>query len=102
PAGDTAGAAENSVGFVFPVTLKCTVWPLSFGGPALMPVAQFGTLCAPLSSSTVWSAPVMDGASAWIGCTSMRKVCAADETVPPLSWSRTVIVDDPNALGAGV
>ena len=38
-----AGAAENRVGFVFPVTRNVSVWPDSPGGPALMFVAQFVT-----------------------------------------------------------
>ena len=42
----TAGATENSVGLVLPVTLKATVWPASFAGPAEIAVAQFATDCA--------------------------------------------------------
>ena len=60
----TAGPAANRPGFVLPVTLNVSVWPLSSAGPALMPVAQFGTVFAPLSSATIWSGPALnDGAS---------------------------------------
>src|SRR5207247_5571176 len=105
--GETAGPAVNSDGVVLPVMLKCTAWPLSFGGPVLMPVAQFGTLCAPLSSSTAWSGPFVNDGATLIGCTSMTNVCAADVSmppfaVPPLSDSVSVIVAAPIVFVAGV
>ena len=49
----TAGPAENNDGFVLPLMLNVNVWPASSVGPALIPVAQFGTVCAPLFSRTV-------------------------------------------------
>jgi hypothetical protein len=39
PVGPMAGAVENCVGLVLPVTLKCTVWPASSGGPGLIDAA---------------------------------------------------------------
>ena len=47
PAGETAGAALKSAGFVLPVTVKVSAWPASSAGPALMAVAQGLTVCAP-------------------------------------------------------
>ena len=51
------GRAAKSAAFVLLVTTKVSVWPDSSAGPALIAVAQPATVCAPLSSSTVWSAP---------------------------------------------
>ena len=56
----TAGPAENSAALVLLVTVKVSVWPDSSAGPALIAVAQPGTVCAPASSSTVWSAPLRE------------------------------------------
>ena len=62
PSAATAGATENSVGLVLPVTLKVTVWPASSvaeAGPGRMAVAQPVTVLAPLPSLAVWSAPLV-------------------------------------------
>ena len=37
--------------------MKSTVWPDSFAGPFEIAVAHGVTVCAPLSSFTVWLAP---------------------------------------------
>ena len=55
------------------------------GGPALIAVAQPATVCAPASSSTVWSAPfVKDGASL-TSVTVIVNVCGADVSTPPFA-----------------
>jgi hypothetical protein len=56
PVVDTAGPAAKSAVFVFEATWNDSVWPLSLG-PALIDVAQAGTLWAPLSSAPDWLAP---------------------------------------------
>ena len=44
--------------------MKLSVWPDSSAGPLLRLLAQAFTVCAPASSSTVWSPPlVKDGTS---------------------------------------
>ena len=53
PFGAIAGCDENSAVLLFD-TMKFSVWPDSLGGPALIDVAQSGTVCAPASSSDVW------------------------------------------------
>ena len=92
---------------MLPVTTKVSVWPLSLAGPALMPVAQPATVCAPASSSTVWSAPFVKLGASLTAVTVIVKVCAAlvstpPLAVPPLSCSVTVTVAVPLALAAGV
>ncbi len=101
----TAGPAENSPGLVLPVTLKVRVWvPPS---PSLMAVAQGFTVCAPASSFTVWSGPLVKLGASLTGVTVMVKLCAVEVStpplaVPPLSCSTSVIVAVPLALAAGV
>ena len=52
PFGAIDGCAENNALLLFE-TMKFSVWPASPGGPALIAVAQPGTVCGPASSSTV-------------------------------------------------
>ena len=59
PLDATAGATENRPAFVLPVTLKVSVWPASSAEPLLIAVAQPGTDCAPPSSATDWSPPLV-------------------------------------------
>src|SRR5262245_51555956 len=106
PADETAGPAENRLWFVLFVTTNDTVWPDSFG-PALIAVAQFGTLCAPASSFTVWSAPFVKLGASFTPVTWIWNVCAGLVSLPPLavppsSFATSVIVAEPNAFGAGV
>src|SRR3954454_714420 len=58
PVADTVGAAENKAAFVLFVISKLTAWAASLVGPALIAVAQPAIVCAPASSSRVWSAPL--------------------------------------------
>ena len=92
---------------VLPVTMKVSVWPLRPGGPALIAVAQPATVCAPASSRTVWSAPLVKLGASLTGVTVIVNVCGARVStpplaVPPLSLSVSVIVAVPMAFGAGV
>ena len=56
--GATAGCVENSAGLSL-LTLNVRAWPASSAGPALMPVAQPATVCAPVSSNSDWLAPLV-------------------------------------------
>ena len=103
PAGLTAGPAEKRLGFVLFVTTNVTAWPDSFAGPALIPVAQPLTVCAPASSATVWSAPFVKLGASLTPVTVMMNVCVGAvggrrAVVAALS----VIVAVPNAFAAGV
>src|SRR5437016_10252964 len=51
--------ALNRPALVLPVTMNEIVWPASLGGPTEMLVAQLATDCAPASSRTVWSGPLV-------------------------------------------
>jgi hypothetical protein len=53
PFAATVGPAEKRPGFVLFVTTKEGVWPDSFAGPTLIPVAQPVVVWAPESSSNV-------------------------------------------------
>src|SRR5262245_9159814 len=106
PVGDTAGAALKSVGFVLPVTLNVSVWPVS-PGPWLIAGAQLAIVCAPLSSSAVGPGPAVKLGAWLIGVTVMVNVCGADVStppfaVPPSSLRTSVIVDVPLTPGAAV
>src|SRR5437879_10103292 len=81
PFETTAGLAEKSDG-LFVVTVKVTVCPDSSGGPAEMPVAQFGTLCGPASSFEVWSAPLVNDGASWTAVTTMVKWCGGEGAFP--------------------
>ena len=74
PADETDGPAEKSPGLVLSVISKETVWPPSFG-PALIPVAQAVTVCAPASSATVWSAPLVKLGASLTPLTVIVNVC---------------------------
>ncbi len=65
PLEEIAGATANSAGLVLPVTVKCTVCVDSSAvGPGAIAVAHGVTVCAPVFSSTFWSAPLVnDGGS---------------------------------------
>ena len=91
---------------VLPVISKLTFWPVS-PGPAEIAVAQGLTVCAPASSLTVWSAPLVKLGAWFTGVMVMTKVCAAEVStppfaVPPLSDRVSVIVAVPDTLVAGV
>ena len=88
------------------VTLKVGVWPDS-PGPALMFVAQLGTLCGPASSSTFWSGPLVKLGASFTAFTVMVKVSGVLVSCPPLavppsSWSSSVMSAEPLASSAGV
>ena len=98
----TAGCALKSA-LLSLLTLKVTVWPLSSAGPAEIAVAQLATLCAPASSLTVWSAPLVKLGASLTATTVMVKVCGAEVStppfaVPPSSCAVTVTVAVPFAL----
>ena len=85
PVGDTAGPAANRPGLVSPVMLKTTVWPDSLAGPGEIAVAHGLIVCAPASSSTVTSGPLVK-LGAWLTwVTLMMKVCGAEVSTPPLA-----------------
>ena len=70
-------------------------------------VAHAATVCAPASSNTVWSAPLVKLGTSFTAVTLITNVCAAlvstpPLAVPPLSCKRTVIVALPLAFAAGV
>jgi hypothetical protein len=107
PLASTAGPALKSAAFVLFVTLNVSVCPASSDGPALIAVAQPATVCSPDSSRAAWLAPAVKLGASLSGVTVIVKVCGADAStpppaVPPLSWSTTVMVDTPVALGADV
>ena len=107
PLAATLGCTEKSAALVLLVTMNVSVWPDSSAGPALIAVAQSGTLCAAASSLTVWSAPLTKLGASFTAVTLMTKVCSALVStppfdMPPLSVSLTVIVADPLAFAAGV
>src|SRR5207247_1694526 len=82
------------------VTLKVSVWPDSFAGPAEIFVAQFATVWAPTLAFTDWSGPLVNEGASLTGLTVMVKFFGADVScpplaVPPLSLSTTVIVAEP-------
>ena len=87
PVGDTLGPAEKRPALVLPVTSNVTVCPDSFG-PALIAVAQPLTLCAPESSSTVWSAPFVKLGASFTGVTVIVNVCVALSCTPPFACRR--------------
>jgi hypothetical protein len=104
---ETAGATLKSVGLLFPVTLNVRVCPASSAGPALSPVAQTATVCAPASSRMVSFGPTVKPGASLTPVIVTVKVCGADVStpplaVPPLSCSVRVIVAVPTAPGAGV
>ncbi len=70
-------------------------------------MAQPATDCAPASSVTVWSAPLVKLGASFTAVTVIVNVCAALVSTPPLavppsSWILTVTVAEPLALAAGV
>src|SRR5262249_20322750 len=76
-------------------------------GPGETFVAQLLTVCAPASSLTVWSAPLVNEGASFRESTLMEKVCSVDVSIPPLavppsSLSDIVTVVPPLALAAGV
>ena len=91
------------------VISNATVW-LSSLGPAVMAVAQPATVCAPASSVTVWSAPLVNDGASLTAVTVTVKVRTAVPLSPavPRSLSRppsvtvTVITAEPDALATGV
>src|SRR5436190_785434 len=50
PFAVTLGRAANRLGLVLSLMTRETVWPDSFAGPALIPLAQPQIVCAPESS----------------------------------------------------
>ena len=76
PVDDTAGCTLKSPVFTA-ATWNVSAWPLSFAGPALMPVAQ-AELCGPLSSFTVLSGPLVKLGSSFTALTVMVNVWSAD------------------------
>ena len=72
-----------------------------------MSVAQPVTVCAPASSFTVSSAPLVKLGASLTGVTVIvnvwtRCVSTPPLAVPPLSWICTLTVAEPLALAAGV
>jgi hypothetical protein len=84
PSAATAGATLNSAALVV-LTRNWSICPASFGGPAEMPVAQFGTACAPASSATVWFAPFVKLGTSLIGLTVMATVVVPELRLPSLA-----------------
>ena len=106
PLDATAGPAANSALLLLPVTSKVTVCPTSLT-PGLMPVAQPATVCAPLSSRTVWSAPLVNDGASLTALISIVNVTTGETSTPPLavppeSCARIEIVAVPENVGAGV
>ncbi len=100
PSAATAGPATNSEGVVLPVMLKEIAWPDSSAGPAETPVAQPATVCAPASSSTVWSAPfVNDGASLMPETVTVIVPASFESTVPSLAVNVNESVPTKSASG---
>ncbi len=71
-----------------------------------MPVAQPWTVCGAGVLVTVWLAPFVNDGASLTGDGDDEGLVGALSTpplaVPPLSWTRTVMVAAPNALAAGV
>ena len=90
------------------VMLKLTVWPDSLAGPREIAVAQGLTVCDPASSSTLWFGPTVKEGGSFTGFMVIVKLCGSEVSsspgfaVPPSSWSTSVMVALPKALGAGV
>ena len=80
-----------------------SVWADSLAGPADRSVAQSLTDCGPASSSTAWSAPIVNDGASLTAVTVMVNVCSAlvsspPFAVPPSSSAWTPIVAVPFAL----
>src|SRR4051794_29970729 len=102
PSAATAGWAENNALLSFE-TRNVSAWPAS---PALMPAAHRAIDCGPESSATAWSAPLRNDGVMLIALIVIANVWGADMltpplNVPPLSWTRSVKVEVPEAPGAG-
>ena len=69
PLGLTAGPAAKREGLELLSTTKVSVCADSLAGPAEIAVAQPEALCAPESSSTVWSAPLLKLGASLTGLT---------------------------------
>src|SRR5262249_35360895 len=111
-----AGCTEKNSGWLV-VTMNVSVWLASLVGPAPTPVAQFGTVWAPLSSFTVWSGPRVKVGTSLTDRTGRvaTALVALKAVLPPLTlaspmppvlplvWSqaRKVKVAEPKKLGAG-
>ena len=72
-----------------------------------MPVAQPGTVCGPLSTSTTWFGPPAKLGASFTSDTSIVNVCGAlvslpPSASPPSSTASTVTVAVPLASAAGV
>jgi hypothetical protein len=107
PFAVTLGPAANRLGSVLSVMTRETVWPDSFAGPALIPVAQPLIVCAPESSSNVGFAPLVKLGASFTEVTTIWKVWVAlvstpPFAVPPSSCRRRVIVAEPKAFATGV
>ncbi len=92
---------------MLPVTRNDSVWPASFGGPALIAVAQGFTVTGPASSALLGFAPAVKLGASLMPVTVIVKVWGAEVSTPPLavppsSCSVSVIVATPDALAAGV
>jgi hypothetical protein len=79
-----AGWDENSVALSL-VAAKVRCCEASFVGPGLMAVAQAAMTCAPASSFTVTSAPLVTTGGSFTGLTVMAKNCGALVSRPPLA-----------------
>ncbi len=106
PAADTAGCAENRALLLLEIRLKSTVCDASLAGPAEIAVAQPATVAAPLSSFTVWFAPLVKLGTSFTELTTMTNVwgwlvSSPPLAVPPLSTIETVTVAVPNSFPAG-
>src|SRR5437867_2082985 len=99
------GWAENRA-LLLLLSWKVSACPLSSAGPALMAVAQPVTVCAAASSSTAWSAPLVNEGASLTAPTTTVKVRAGLVSCPPLlvppaSRRRKVKSADPVALAPG-
>ena len=91
------------------VTVKMTVWPDSSAGPVLIEVAKPGTVAAPESSSTVWSAPTENDGASLTAVTSMVIVFGVGSRLAPPSavlpsswtWKSKLKTAEPLSFAAG-
>ena len=81
--------------------LTVRVWPLSLAVPLLRLVAQPKAVCAPESSLTVWSAPLVKLGTSLTGLTVIVTIAALAEAADDEMWNGPSGVPD-LMLGEGV
>src|SRR6185369_4347950 len=86
------------------VAVRVTTWPASLAGPTLIPV-RFTVWNPGLTLRKTLLMGSRVGGSL-TGCTVTTKVLVTESTpplaVPPLSWTTTLMVAEPERLGCGV